>query len=56
MSKKERVIDTFAARDIDIELHDDKNLPDSIGEYSMRNGSGLELRKRRYKRKKKIIV
>lgn len=52
--KKSRTIDTFAARDLSVP--DDKNLQDSIGEYSMRGGYGLELRRRRFKRKKKIIV
>lgn len=52
--KKKRTIDTFAARDLDVP--DDRNPQDNIGEYSMRGGYGLELRRRRYKRKKKLII
>ncbi len=52
--KKSRTIDTFAARELSIP--DGRNPKDSIGEYSLRGGYGLGLRRRRVKRKKKIIV
>lgn len=53
-SKPQRTIDTFPARDLTVP--DDRNPQDNIGEYSMRGKYGLELRRRRYRRKKKIII
>lgn len=52
--RKKRTIDTFAARDL--HMPDEQNLIDSLSEYSLRRGYGLELRKRRRKRKKRIII
>lgn len=52
--KPKRTIDTFPAKDIELPPHIYQ--PDSIGEYSLRGGYGLELRRRRYKRKKPFVV
>lgn len=52
--KKRRIIDTFAARDLQMPVG--QNSMDSISEYSLRKGYGLELRKRRHNRKKQTII
>ena len=52
--KKNRIIDTFAARDL--QMPDGQNPMDSLSEYSLRKGYGLELRRRRRTRKKKMII
>ena len=41
--KKKRIIDTFAARDL--QMPDEQNSVDSLSEYSLRKGYGLELRR-----------
>lgn len=52
--KKKRIIDTFAARDL--QMPDLQNPKDSLSEYSMRKGYGLELCRRRRGRKNKIVI
>ncbi len=52
--KKKRIIDTFAARDL--QMPDEQNSVDSLSEYSLRKGYGLELRRRRRKRKKSTVI
>lgn len=52
--KKSRIIDTFAARNL--QMPDGQNPLDSLSEYSLRKGYGLELRRRRRKRKKQTII
>lgn len=51
---KERTIDTFPARDL--KLPPGNYERDNISEYSIRGGYGLELSRRRSKRKKPFIV
>lgn len=52
--KKERIIDTFAAKSL--QMPDGQNTMDSLSEYSLRRGYGLELRRRGRKRKKQTII
>ena len=52
--KKSRIIDTFAARDL--QMPEVQNTMDSLSEYSLREGYGLDLRRRRRKRKKQTII
>ncbi len=52
--KKNRIIDTFAARNL--QMPDGQNPMDSLSEYSLKNGYGLELRRRRRKKKKQTII
>ena len=51
--EKQRVIDTFPARHV--KKPDGQNPLDSLGEYSLRQGYGLELRRRRRKRKPIVL-
>lgn len=52
--KKERIIDTFEAREL--KMPDLQNPKDSLSEYSMRKMYGLELCRRRRNRKNKIVI
>ena len=51
---KSRTIDTFAARNLHVPYG--RHEKDSIIEYSLRGGYGLELCRRRVNRKKPIVV
>lgn len=51
--KKERIIDTFPARHL--KKPDDQNPMDSLSEYSLGKGYGLELRRRRRRGKPKVL-
>ena len=53
-SSSSRIIDTFAARDL--QLPEGRNLIDSLSRYTLRDGYGLRLQKRRGKRKKRTII
>lgn len=52
--EKSRIIDTFAATNL--QMPDGQRSMDSLSEYSLRKRYGLELRKRRCKRKKQTII
>ena len=52
--KKERIIDTFPAKNL--KQPDGHNPIDSLSEYSLRKGYGLNLRRRRRTRKKVIVL
>lgn len=51
--RKKRIIDTFPAAHLG--RPDGLNLPDSLSEYSVRTEYGLEIARRRRKRKKKFV-
>lgn len=53
--KPKRIIDTFQTMDLEAKRPDVQNQMDSLNEYSLKKGYGLELRKRRRKRKAKIL-
>lgn len=52
--KKKRIIDTFAAKDL--QMPDGQSPVNSLSEYSLRRGYGLELRRHRRKRKKQTVI
>lgn len=52
--KKSRIIDTFAARDL--QMPEVQNTMDSLSAYSLPERYELELRRRRRKRKKQTII
>lgn len=51
---KERIIDTFAARDL--KMPEQQNPVDSLSEYSAKNKYGVELHRRRRNKKNYIII
>ena len=54
--KFKRIIDTFPAIDLELKRPNVKNAMDSLSEYSLRKGYGLELRRRRRKHHKQIVL
>lgn len=53
--KFKRIIDTFPAIDLELKRPNVQNTMDSLSEYSLREGYGLNLRRRRRKRKQIIL-
>ncbi len=53
LSRRGRVIDTFAARDL--KKPERKNFADDIDSYFLERGYGLELRRRRRKKRGTIM-
>ena len=53
--KSKRIIDTFPAMNLQLKHTDAQNTMDSLNEYSSKKGYGLELRRRRRKRKQIIL-
>lgn len=51
--RRERIIDTFAARDL--KMPEIRNTEDNIGCYSIRKGYGLELRRRKHRKRQRIV-
>lgn len=51
--KKKRIIDTFAARNL--QMPSGQNSWDNLSEYSLKDKNELELCRRRRKRKKQMI-
>ena len=52
--KHNRIIDTFPARHLN--MPNNQNPLDSLSEYSLKKGYGLNLRRRRRKQNKTIIL
>lgn len=52
--EKKRIIDTFAARDL--QMPEGQNPMDSLSEYSLRERYGLEIRRRRRNREKPTVI
>lgn len=52
--KTSRIIDTFAARDL--QRPSRQNPRDSLSEYTEQSGHELELRRRRARRKKQMVI
>lgn len=52
--KRERIIDTFAARDL--KMPDQQNPVDTLSEYSAKEKYGVELHKRRRKKENYTII
>ncbi len=53
--KLKRIIDTFPAMNLKLKRPDVQNMMGSLNEYSLKKGYGLELRRRRRKRKQVIL-
>lgn len=52
--KKSRIVDTFAARDL--QMPSGLDISERVGEYSLRKGYGLKLRRRKSNRKKQAAI